>query len=133
MRMPTAGLSDADERGDAYEDVVLATFWRKVTRKVQLNYPELSEDDVRERLSTLLCDVHAAARSRSADTRDRASDAQAISLVRAACSDVVARAHGGVSAARRGPCRPAMRGRRGPSSRAACSPRVDAAPGRYGR
>ena len=82
--------------GDVVDDaVVLATFWRDVTHRIRLNYPELSVDDVRDQLSVLLLDVHASACRRSAGMDRDTSDAQAISLVRDACSDVVRRSTGG--------------------------------------
>lgn len=76
------------------ETVLLDAFWRVVTQKIARNYPEMSEDDVRERVSSLLVDVHAAACARQSDTLDGSGDDAVLLRLRAACSDVVGRAAG---------------------------------------
>lgn len=101
MRLLTAGPPAVDGHDVVDGATALATFWRDVTRKVQLNYPELSEDDLRDQIFELLLDVHAAACRRSAGARTCASETQALSLLRAACADVVDRSAGGASSSDR--------------------------------
>jgi len=76
------------------EIVLLDAFWRVVTRKIARNYPEMSEDDVRESVSSLFVDVNAAACARQSDTPDGPGDDAVMPRLRAACSDVVRRAAG---------------------------------------